>query len=154
MAIERLGFYDADQVKDFLSPGGAADLSPVYTTTSQTLSVSDAVIAAGMPLAVNRTSGHMVKADASSKPISFVVGLADQAVGIGEVATAANESLTLADWTAVVGSATLSHGSVYFLAAGGGLTTTAPSSPNMITIVGEAASTTTMIVRPQPPIQL
>jgi hypothetical protein len=37
MAVDRLGFYDADQVRSFLAPGGAADLSGTFQAVDSTL---------------------------------------------------------------------------------------------------------------------
>lgn len=116
--------------------------------------VSDVSVAAGTPLAVSRSTGHLVKADAASKPLAFVTGLASGATSIGFVADCERSSLTLGDWTAVTGSALLSPGQNYFLASGGGLTLTAPSLPCCVTLVGTAASITTMLIEPQTPIQL
>lgn len=116
--------------------------------------VSDVAVAAGMPLAVSRSTGHFVKADASSKPLAFVAGLAESATSIGFVGQCERGSLTLADWTAITGSAHLSVGQSYFLGSGGGLVLSAPSPPCCVTLVGTAASTTTLLIEPQTPIQL
>lgn len=128
---------------------GAPSASP-----DEILAVSDVAVAAGMPLAVNRSTGHIVKADASSKPVAFIAGLASVPTSIGFPASVASDWLMLPDWTAITGSVSLSQGQTYFLGAGGGLTTTPPSSPNCVTVVGEAVSTTTLLVRPEIPIQL
>lgn len=116
--------------------------------------VCDVAAPIGTPLAVSRSNGHLVKADASSKPLSFVAGLAHSATAVGFVSAVQREVMTLADWTAITGSASLLQGQTYFLAVGGGLTTVPPASPNNLTVVGEAASPTTLIIQPQNPIQL
>lgn len=116
--------------------------------------VADVAVAAGMPLAISRATGHFVKADAASKPIAFVAGLAQASTSVGFVASSVRDSLTLADWTAITGSTALAVGQTYFLGAGGGLTTTPPGPPNCITAIGIAASATTLIIEPENPIQL
>lgn len=116
--------------------------------------VADVAAPAGMPLAVSRANGHLVKADAASKAFAFVAGLAFEPTVIGFVGAAARDVVMLADWTAITGSAALLPGQTYFLAVGGGMTTTPPGSPNCITVVGKAASATTMLIDPQNPIQL
>lgn len=116
--------------------------------------VADVAVPAGMPLAISRANGRLIKADAASKPLAFVAGLAETATAIGFVAGAIRDSLTLADWTAITGAASLNVGQAYFLGVGGGLTTTPPASPNCITSVGIAASATTIIIEPESPVQL
>lgn len=127
--------------------GGGQGVAPVEAVT-------DDILAAGMPVALSRANGHFRIADAGNKPLAFVAGLASAATAAGFVADAEREALTLADWTAVTGSALLAQGQPYFLAAGGGLTTTPPSSPNCLVVVGTASSSTTMLIEPQSPIQL
>lgn len=126
---------------------GPASAAPV-------IAVCDAVLPAGTPLTVSRATGYLVKADAASKPTAFVAGLSDAPTAIGFPASAIRGLLTLADWTAITGSASLAQGQTYFLAAGGGLTTIPPSSPNCLVVVGTAASSTTMLIAPQGPVQL
>ena len=116
--------------------------------------VCDAALAAGMPLAISLASGHFVKADAATKAIAFVVALAKTAVAAGFAVDGEPDQLTLSDWTAVTGAAALSRGQIYFLGAGGGLTTIPQSTPNCSTVVGEAITTTTLKISPQPPIKL
>jgi hypothetical protein len=108
----------------------------------------------GTPVAISRATGQFITADASYKPAAFVVGLLDSAVAAGFVGNAAPSRLTLTDWTAVTGSAQLQRGLPYFLAAGGGLTVTPPVSPSCIALVGQALDPTTLLIEPQPPIEL
>lgn len=138
------------QTVNALLSGGAA---PAATDPAIT-AVSDVSTVAGMPLAISRANGHFVKADAASKPVAFVAGLAVAAGTAGFTVSLAREAMTLSDWTATTGSPSLSQGQTYFLASGGGLTTTAPASPNCLTVVGEASSPTTLLIQPQAPIQL
>lgn len=116
--------------------------------------VCDDAVPKGTPLAISRANAHLVKADATSKPRAFVVGLASQDTQIGFTADAATQEMTLSDWTAVTGSTALSPGQTYFLAAGGGLALSPVSSPDCLTVVGIAASATTLLIDPQAPLQL
>lgn len=116
--------------------------------------VADVAAPMGLPLATSRGNGHLIRADAANKPAATVAGLANAPTSIGFAATAVRGTLTLTDWSAIAGTATLAVGQIYFLAAGGGLTTIPPASPNCLVIVGSAASPTTLLVDPQPPIQL
>ena len=125
--------------------GGA--LSPLKAVASVALQ-------AGMPLVQSRVNGQLGIADASTKAFAWVAGLAAANTAQGFVAEAVQDTLTLPDWTAVTGSASLQVGQPYFLAAGGGLTTTPPASPACIAIVGMAQSASTFVLRRQPPIQL
>ena len=64
---------------------------------------------------------------------------------------------TISNWTAVLGSATLSPGTKYYLssATAGNITATAPSSSNhFIVPVGRAISTTSMYIEVGEPIKL
>jgi hypothetical protein len=116
--------------------------------------VSAAVLPAGLPVAIDRASGRFVAADAAWKPHAFVAGLLRDAAAEGFVAAAATAQLTLADWSAVTGSASLSPGVLYFLAVGGGLTVTAPASGACLTLVGKALNASTLVIDPLPPIEL
>jgi hypothetical protein len=53
----------------------------------------------------------------------------------------------------VTGAAQLAPGVLYFLGVGGGLTTVAPASACVV-LVGKALNATTMLIDPQPPIEL
>lgn len=115
--------------------------------------VASVNISAGTAVAIDRTTGKLVKGDPSYKPNSFVAGLLTADVLLGFSGVVALAQLTLADWTAITGSATLLDGQPYFLAASGGLTTTPPGSGCLV-LVGTALNATTMQIEPQPPIQL
>lgn len=116
--------------------------------------VAAATLAVGTPVVIDRATGQFTAADAAGKPTAFVAGLLTVPVTSGFVGTATPSRLTLADWSAVTGTAQLSRGVPYFLAVGGGLTTVPPASPACITFVGKGLSATTLLIDPQPPIQL
>lgn len=121
---------------------------------NQVQAVAATALVAGMPAAIDRSTGKMIAADAGWKPSAFVIGLVHFATAAGFVADALSSQLTLADWTAITGSASLLTGQAYFLAVGGGLTTVPPASPACLVLVGKAVSPTTFLIDPQPPIQL
>jgi hypothetical protein len=96
---------------------------------------------------------------ADAKATSGVIGLvSDASIDSSAVGTILTDGiLTSTDWTAVVGEATLTAGSVYFLSdvAAGTLTTTAPTTTgSFVTRVGTAISTTTLEVTISRPIGL
>lgn len=86
------------------------------------------------------------------------------AIGLSRTTTAptfsdrfqSDEYLTLADWTAVTGSVSLTALGIYFLSSTPGqLTTTAPTTPGTIVqIVGQVVSPTTLKIELQAPILL
>ena len=96
---------------------------------------------------------------ADAKATSGVIGLvSDASIDSSVVGTILTDGiLTSTDWTAVVGAATLTVGSVYFLSdtVAGTLTTTAPTTTgSFVTRVGTAISTTTLEVTISRPIGL
>jgi hypothetical protein len=115
--------------------------------------VAGATMAAGTPVAIDRTTARMIAADAAYKPTAFVVGLLIAGAVQDFVANAAPSRLALDDWSAVTGVSQLAPGQSYFLAVGGGLTPTPPDS-ECVALVGRAISPTTMLIDPQPPIAL
>lgn len=114
--------------------------------------VASGDMAAGTPVAIDRSTGQLIAADAAFKPAAFVAGLLSAAVVAGFVGSAAQDRLTLADWSAIAGTARLSPGVPYFLAVGGGLTAAAPASA-CVAMVGTALDSATLLIDPQPPIQ-
>lgn len=133
----------------------AAAASAGSATVSTSL-VCDVAVVAGAPLAIDRATGHFVKADASIYTRAFVVGLAVSATAATFVAYASTAgTVTRADWTSVAGTATLSAGQLYFLAAGGGITLTRPTAVGKaVSLIGEATSDTTLSLRLSQPILL
>lgn len=115
--------------------------------------VAGVAVTAGMAVAVSRATGKLIPADSGYKPSAFVAGLAVQAATAGLTVGVALGPVTMPDWTAVVGAASLSPGTSYFLGAGGRLTAS-PTGGACSTFVGTAVSQTTLNVAPQPPIQL
>lgn len=116
--------------------------------------VSSTAMPAGTPVTISRANGQLGPSVASWKPSAFVAGLLETASGAGFAVNTATALLTLADWTAITGATSLQPGLPYFLGVGGGLTTTPPSPPNCLTLVGKALNATTIIIDPQSPIQL
>lgn len=109
-----------------------------------------------MAVAVHSSGTGIVKANATdtSKP---AVGLmtADTADTIsGAVQT--DGPFTLADWTAVIGSASLAAHTLYFLSTTGGLLTATPPSVggNVVQRIGRAVSATTLAIEIGPTILL
>jgi hypothetical protein len=62
--------------------------------------VAGATMAAGTPVAIDRTTARMIAADAAYKPTAFVVGLLLADAVQDFVANAAPSRLTLDDWSA------------------------------------------------------
>lgn len=120
------------------------------STNAEAVAAAD--LAAGVPVAVDRATGKFVAADAAWKPIAFAAGLLSAGVAEGFVGSATTGRLTLADWTAATGTAQLSPGVSYFLAAGGGLTPVPPASA-CVALIGKALNPTTLLIDPQPPIE-
>jgi hypothetical protein len=106
----------------------------------------------GSPVTIDRATGKFVAADADNKLTSFVAGLLIADVVSGFVGNAAADRLTLADWTPIVGTVTLSPGVNYFLNSGGGLSTVPGGA--CIAMVGKALDTVTLLIDIQSPIQL
>jgi hypothetical protein len=78
---------------------------------------------AGTPVAIDRTTGQLIAADAAYKPPRSSSGCCRRRRPKGFVGSAETvQRLTLADWSAITGTAQLVPGLPYFLADGGGLT--------------------------------
>ena len=96
-------------------------------------------------------------ASASTLAASYVAGLAAADTLTGVAVNIKRDTLTLADWTAVTGTTTLTPGSVYYLSniTPGGLTTAAPDTTNhTLTRVGIASAADTLSIQIEPPIIL
>ena len=86
-----------------------------------------------------------------------VLGLAKTTVATGSPLDIAKTSLTLANWSAVTGSALLTPGSVYFLShlIAGHLTKVPPTDSGQRCIrVGKAVNTTTLSIEISQPVLL
>jgi hypothetical protein len=110
--------------------------------------IADENILQGMPLRVT-TSGHCTLADAASFSTAEVVALAvtDTANGFAGLMQA-GDSLTLEDWSAVLGSEFLTPGLAVYLALGGGLSHDAPEPAvdRCVVYVGRALTTTALLI--------
>lgn len=112
-------------------------------------------LAIGQPLAIRRSDGKLCLARADMYTKAFVVGLASAVTAPGFAASPDDVALTLDDWTAVTGSPSLVPGCPYFLGVSGGLVLVPDRTPgNSVARVGAAASPTTLIIAPSPPILL
>ena len=113
-------------------------------------------LSAGQPVYVDSTSGQLKLASAVALASSMVAGLIQSATLATFAAPLATTTLTLSDWTAIIGAASLTKGSRYFLdVTPGTLTTLAPATPGQSVVsVGIALSTTQLKIAPTPPILL
>ena len=139
----------------------AGDTLDITASSNQQFSATNqtpAAITIGQPVYIQ--GADMVDlALADAKATSGVIGLvSDASIDSSAVGTILTDGiLTSTDWTAVVGEATLTAGSVYFLSdtVAGTLTTTAPTTAgSFVTRVGTAISTTTLEVTISRPIGL
>jgi len=106
-------------------------------------------ITIGQPVYKNSTTSQVDLADATddTKNCIGLVGEASIAASAtGYIQT--GESLTMADWTIIIGSTNLTPGADYYLdTTAGKLTATAPSTSGNITqLVGKAVSATELLL--------
>ena len=139
----------------------AGDTLDITASNNQIFSATNSNIAAitiGQPVYI-QGADTVDLALADAKATSGVIGLvSDASIDSSAVGTILTDGiLTSTDWMAVVGAATLTVGSVYFLSDvdAGTLTTTAPTTTgSFVTRVGTAISTTTLEVTISRPISL
>ena len=139
----------------------AGDTLDITASSNQQFSATNSNIAAitiGQPVYI-QGANTVDLALADAKATSGVIGLvSDASIDSSAVGTILTDGIiTSTDWTAVVGAATLTVGSVYFLSDvdAGTLTTTAPTTTgSFVTRVGTAISTTTLEVTISRPISL
>ena len=139
----------------------AGDTLDITASNNQIFSATNSNIAAitiGQPVYI-QGADTVDLALADAKATSGVIGLvSDASIDSSVVGTILTDGiLTSTDWTEVVGAATLTVGSVYFLSdvTAGTLTTTAPTTTgSFVTRVGTAISTTTLEVTISRPISL
>ena len=139
----------------------AGDTLDITASNNQIFSATNSNIAAitiGQPVYI-QGANTVDLALADAKATSGVIGLvSDASIDSAAVGTILTDGiLTSTDWTAVVGEATLTAGSVYFLSdtVAGTLTTTATTTTgSFVTRVGTAISTTTLEVTISRPIGL
>lgn len=120
----------------------------------QAVNRSGSVFAVGQPVAVVATGVTDASATGNTTPCAGLATTGAAALGTETVVT---EGLyTLADWTAVTGSAALTPGAVYFLSATTAkLTATKPTGAgNVVQAVGRAVSATTLAIDLEDPILL
>ena len=137
------------------------DTIDVTTDSNQVFTAQNATgVALTIGQAVYISAANTVEAAlADNVTTSGVVGLvADASIADGANGYILTDgTLVSTDWAAVVGTTTLTPGSVYFLSdtAAGELTTTVPTAPgSFVTRVGTAINTTTLEVTISRPIKL
>ncbi len=132
------------------------DLDAVESSSGDSVAVGAEAVVAGQPLYHPAGAATVGVARADDADKSRVCGLAKKAYSSGaNVTFVTSGNLTLADWTDVLGSASLTSATVYYLDSTGGITATAPSTPGeYVTEIGQAASTTTLQIRIRRPILL
>lgn len=113
-------------------------------------------VLAGQPVYADQVTGQFKLATAAALTTSSVIGLMASDTGAGFVGPAQQLSISLADWTPIIGSAALAKGQIYFLATTAGmLTTVAPTVPGQaVTRIGIALTTQMMALGISPPILL
>lgn len=137
--------------------GATGPTGPTGATGPADISNVTAVnVSAGQPVYADQITGQYKLADASVPSRASVVGLITTTTLATFVVTAEQLQITLANWTAVVGSASLTVGQIYYLGlTAGTLTTTAPSTPGQaLTRVGVALTSQKMDIAIQAPIFL
>lgn len=101
--------------------------------------------------------GKAAKARADAVGTRRASGVVEVGAAAGFPATIRTHgTVTLADWTAITGSATLTPNASYYLSTStaGNMTTTAPTTTGWVTRVGTAISANDLDVNPEPPIKL
>ena len=118
--------------------------------------VAATVIRAGQPVFIDRSTGQMDLAQADVYVRRACVGLARADVASGFVGQAESKVLTLADWTAVTGTAGLAEGQTYFLTTTPGqLSLQPPTAPGCSVVrVGIATGMQMLAIIHAPPILL
>ena len=140
-----------------IQAGDTLDATLIETeSVTLTNGESSDAITAGMAVYISgAATGKKAKADAAGTKEVFAL-CKDASVTSGQTGNFVTAGqLAVADWTSIIGSATLTAGAIYYLsgATGGLLTATAPVA-GYIVEVGVAISTTLMQIRICRPIQL
>jgi hypothetical protein len=120
---------------------------PGATATVTGSAIASANIIAGTPVYISRANGQLYPADKPTAVTAQVVGILLQSVALGFIGTYDRAAVTLSDWTAITGSASLLTGQTYFLGSSGTLTTSVPTLGTN-TRVGVALSSTTFGINP------
>jgi hypothetical protein len=137
-------------------PNPLEPVPPVEPTSEIYTAETDDTVVAGQPVYVKAT-GHAALAGATSSVLSEVVGFAVTTADPSEVLSYITEGkLTLTDWTAVVGSAVLVPGSIYYLSiVTGQISDTPPSVTGQYVVrTGRATSTLTLDIEIEPSVRL
>lgn len=128
---------------------GNADVSgPIEATVFQAVTKGQPVYA--------KSTGVVDLGDASAMATAKIVGLMNEAGALSATAAYVHSGVVeQSSWTSVIGVATLTTDSVYFMSeTEGELTTTAPTGASSVVIrVGIALSTTQFLVQIHQPIQ-
>lgn len=155
MALRKPLVLDSGQIEQ-IQAGDILDaaVTEIDIVSATNKEVGDITI--GMPVYLFEAD-QVKKAKADAAGTARVLGLV-RAASIAADASGYIQTdgvLASADWTAVIGSTTLTAGSVYYLSAatGGQLTTTAPTT-GYIVEVGQAISTTELELSQRSPIKL
>lgn len=117
---------------------------------------TDSTVVPGQPLYLKQ-NGHVDLASAAAIGTARVAGICTKAASTGTSAEYSPDGVVdIADWTAIVGTATLTPGATYFLSTTAGrLSTTAPTESGQVVIaVGTALTTTKLAIEIQLPILL
>ena len=137
-------------------PDGLPDLT-ISATANLGSAETDTAVAPGQPLCLLAT-GHLTLARADSAATTRIVGLAAAAAAPTTAAQYIEAgNVTLDDWTAVTGTASLTVGAVYYLSSvtAGQLTPTAPTTGgSYVAAVGTAIGAQTLNLSVQPTVAL
>jgi hypothetical protein len=125
--------------------GPVGPAGPTGTITGS--AVASVNMSTGTPVYINKTNGQLYPASNLIGTSSMVVGLLLQSVSSGMVGTYDRESVTLSDWTLIIGSTQLMIGQTYFLSLNGTLSTLTPSTGTN-TRIGVALTPTTLGINP------
>lgn len=160
MALRKPLVLNAGQVQQ-LQAGDVLDaaVSAIDVVSETNDNASPIVI--GTPV-YSKSDGDVDKARANASGTTRVEGLVRDAsinaAAAGNIQTDGILAATTGEWDAITGgSGGLTPGGVYYLSAAtaGLLTATAPTSVGQYVVeVGEAISSTEMLIRPRPPILL
>ena len=158
MALKKVLVLGANGEIEQLQAGDTVDIvaSSNQLFSAQNQSAGEIIIGQPVYIAVADTVDlALADAQATSGVIGLVSDASIASAAIGTIVT--DGILTSADWTSVVGAATLTTGAVYFLSdvTAGTLTTTPTTTTgSFVTRVGTAISTTTLEVTISRPIKL
>lgn len=160
MAVKYNPFLDTfDFVQDVTGYLTQATADGLYVSQSSIYGTAeiDTTSYAGQPVYM-KGNGHIDQAQADDLSTTRVVGiLVSDATATTSATFVKDGSVSMADWTNVIGSADLTTGSIYYLSAGspGLLTTTAPTTAGQFVCkIGQAVSTTKLALEIQQTIKL